>query len=79
MRWQVAAEGIVCLQEVSTKWAGQLHVYFAEKGSRPPPEGWTVWENPPEEWTVCGQEGGGTVYARGGYRGTSLIRNSPLR
>lgn len=29
---EVEAGGIVCLQEVSTNWAGQLHAYFSEKG-----------------------------------------------
>ena len=29
---EIAAKAIICLQEVSTPWAGALHVYFASKG-----------------------------------------------
>lgn len=32
--WQreVERNGIICLQEVSRLWAGQLHVYFSQRG-----------------------------------------------
>ena len=29
---EIEAKAIICLQEVSTPWAGALHVYFANRG-----------------------------------------------